>query len=143
MVVTVEKHGHCPPKEHRIRGASWVGFFSFSGHRWGEQERHLSTLTERQREILSLIREHFDRCGYAPTLRELSRAAGIASLSVVDYHLNKLVDAGKIVRDSGIARGLRVVDTVPVQIGEEIEATDLDGVPIGRVLFLSPVPKAA
>lgn len=100
-------------------------------------------MTDRQREILSLIRGHIDRHGYAPTLRELSRATGIGAISVIDYHLDKLVGAGLIVRDFGIARGLRVVDTVPVQIGEEIEATDLDGTPIGRVLFLAPVPKAA
>lgn len=100
-------------------------------------------MTDRQRDILGKIREHIDRHGYAPTLRELGRATGIGAISVIDYHLDKLVGAGLIVRDFGIARGLRVVDTVPVQIGEEIEATDLQGRPIGRVLFAAPVPKAA
>ena len=100
-------------------------------------------ITERQAEILGKIREHIDRHGYAPTLRELSRATGIGAISVIDYHLDKLVGAGLIVRDFGVARGLKVVDTVPVQIGEDIEATDLAGTPIGRVLFLAPVAKAA
>ena len=100
-------------------------------------------ITERQAEILGKIREHIDKHGYPPTLREIGRATGLRSLSVVDHHLRKLVAAGQIVRHRDVARGIDLVDTVPVRIGEEIEATDLDGVPIGRVLFLSPVPKAA
>ena len=100
-------------------------------------------ITERQQKILDYIRDHLDLHGYPPTIREIGRHEGISSTSVVNYHLNKLVTAGRISRAFGISRGLDLVDTVPVRIGDEIEATNLDGVPIGRVRFLAPAAKAA
>lgn len=100
-------------------------------------------MTERQAEILAYIREHVDKHGFPPTVREIGKRHGVRSPSVVLYHLRKLADAGLIVRHFGISRGLELPDVASVRVGDEIEATDLDGRPIGRVLFAAPVPKAA
>lgn len=100
-------------------------------------------MTERQQQILDFIREHLDKRGFPPTVREIGRRHGISSTAVVNYHLRKLAEAGKIIRHPDVSRGLELPDMASVRIGDEIEATDLDGVPIGRVLFLAPVSKAA
>lgn len=100
-------------------------------------------MTERQAEILTAIREHVDTRGFSPTLRELCAATGVSSVSVIDHHLRKMANAGHIIRRPDISRGLTLPDVAAVRVGDEIEATDLDGRPIGRVLFAAPVPKAA
>ena len=66
-------------------------------------------LTEKQRRILVTINESITRLGYPPTIREIGKAVGISSTSVVNYHLNKLKDQGLLERDDQISRGLKVM----------------------------------
>ncbi|RIL08646.1 repressor LexA [bacterium] len=66
------------------------------------------TLTDRQKKILDVIQGHLDRHGYPPTIREIGRAVGISSTSVVNYHLNKLKKWGLIERDGQVSRGLKL-----------------------------------
>ena len=61
-------------------------------------------LTLRQRKVLQTI-EWFRQCrGYAPTLREIGAAVGLASASSVAYHLSCLQDMGYLSRDEGRPR---------------------------------------
>lgn len=66
-------------------------------------------LSKRQRNILSFISRFLEERGYPPTIREIGEAVGIASTSVVNYNLNKLVDHGYIERVPEVSRGLRLV----------------------------------
>lgn len=66
-------------------------------------------LSKRQRNILSFISRFLEQRGYPPTIREIGEAVGIASTSVVNYNLNKLVDHGYIERVPEVSRGLRLV----------------------------------
>lgn len=100
-------------------------------------------MTERQAQILDYIREHIDKCGFPPTIREIGEQHGIRSTNTVNYHLNNLARAGHIIRHPDVSRGLELPGVAAVRIGDEIEAMDLDGRPIGRVLFAAAVPKAA
>ncbi len=70
------------------------------------ETKHLS---KRQQNILKFIAQFLDRRGYPPTIREIGEAVGIASTSVVNYNLNKLVDYGLIERVPEVSRGLRLV----------------------------------
>ncbi len=69
----------------------------------------MANLTLRQKEVLLLICKHIDEKGYAPSMRELGKLAGLASTNAVDDHLQALQDRGYIERVPKVARGLRVI----------------------------------
>ena len=73
-------------------------------------------LTEKQQRILTTINESITRHGYPPTIREIGRAVGISSTSVVNYHLNKLKDQGLLERDDKMSRGLKVLGRAALAI---------------------------
>ena len=64
--------------------------------------------SEVQGQILACVMDYIDCYRYPPTIREMSKAAGNCSTSVVEYHLNKLTSNGEIERDFGISRGIRL-----------------------------------
>ncbi|MGI9666493.1 MAG: transcriptional repressor LexA [Acidimicrobiia bacterium] len=68
-----------------------------------------STLTERQREILELIRSTVASRGYPPSVREIGDAVGLSSPSTVHSHLSTLADEGFIRRDPTKPRAIEVV----------------------------------
>lgn len=70
-------------------------------------------LSERQQNILQFMINYMNDNGFPPTIREIGTATDIQSTSVVNYNLNKLVDAGYIERTGKKSRGLRVVAHVP------------------------------
>lgn len=67
-------------------------------------------MSDPQEALLSLIRAHIAKDGFAPSQTELKRAMGWSSVRAVQYHLERMEDAGMIVRTVGKARSLRVVD---------------------------------
>ncbi|NOZ50112.1 MAG: repressor LexA [Chloroflexi bacterium] len=66
-------------------------------------------LRPRQQRILEFIQEYLDEYDYPPTIREIGKAAGISSTSVVNYNLEKLTEMGLIQRNREVSRGLRLV----------------------------------
>ena len=69
-----------------------------------------SELTERQREILDLIRNTVAQRGYPPSVREIGDAVGLSSPSTVHSHLSTLADEGYIRRDPSKPRAIEVVE---------------------------------
>ncbi len=69
----------------------------------------MTDLSERQRAMLTFIREFSLRSKYPPTVREIGRAVGISSTSVVNYNLNILERKGLIERDREISRGIKII----------------------------------
>ena len=63
-------------------------------------------LTDRQRQVLDLLRSHRQRCGYPPTLRELAAALGVTGTVGVMKHLAALEKKGYIARRGGDSRGI-------------------------------------
>lgn len=74
-----------------------------------------SRLTERQRKILSCIRDSMADRGYAPSVREIGARVGLASASSVAYQLNQLQLKGFLRKD---ARRPRAVDIRPSAVPE-------------------------
>jgi repressor LexA len=103
-------------------------------------------LSERQKSILIFIEEFIDREGYPPTIREIGEACDIASTSVVNYNLNKLVNNDWLERTREKSRGIRLlkrrgtasaVREVPVRA---YEAANIAQVPrVGRIVASKPV----
>jgi repressor LexA len=61
-------------------------------------------LTPRQRQIIQVIGDSTRRCGYAPTLREIGKATGLASPSSVSHQLAVLEKKGYLSRGTGQPR---------------------------------------
>lgn len=80
-------------------------------------------LTERQQLILGVISDFAGRRGYAPTLREIAKATGLASPSSVSYQLTILQDKGYLRRDPGRPRTIEM--RLPGQPAVRLEVEDL------------------
>lgn len=70
-------------------------------------------LSTRQQNILKFMFRYMESNGYPPTIREIGEACNINSTSVVNYNLNKLVDAGYLERSDKVSRGLRIIAPIP------------------------------
>ena len=68
------------------------------------------SLSERQVRMLEFIRAYLEEHSYPPTIREIGKAVGIPSTSVVKYNLERLQEKGFIIRSGEVSRGLRLKD---------------------------------
>jgi len=98
-------------------------------------------LSERQRHILKFMFDYMQDNGYPPTIREIGEATDINSTSVVNYNLNKLVDAGYLERSDRVSRGLRLVAHVPGTKSKTVRAPrKLERVPlVGQIAAGQPL----
>jgi repressor LexA len=67
-------------------------------------------LSKRQQNILQFTRDYMNEHSRPPTIREIGKAVGINSTSVVNYNLGKLEEKGYLDRDPDVSRGLRLTD---------------------------------
>ncbi|MBZ0292772.1 MAG: MarR family transcriptional regulator [Anaerolineae bacterium] len=67
-------------------------------------------ITERQLDILNFIEEYRQQKGYSPSIREIGAGTGIASTSAVNYQINRLVEAGYLVRTSEVSRSFILLE---------------------------------
>jgi repressor LexA len=95
-------------------------------------------LSDRQHKMLEFIQAFSAENGYPPSIREIGKAVGISSTSVVNYNLNRLVDEGFLDRDQNVSRGLRLTERLSeaaARLGDTIR------VPlVGRIFASEPVP---
>jgi repressor LexA len=93
------------------------------------------TLTERQAEILRLVRELTEVSGYPPTRAEIAERMGFRSVNAAEQHLRALEKKGAIDIESGASRGIRVRDARPAgRLGRLLELPV-----VGRVAAGSPI----
>ena len=69
----------------------------------------MEPLTDRQAEILRLVRELTEVSGYPPTRAEIAEKMGFRSVNAAEQHLRALEKKGAIEISSGASRGIRVV----------------------------------
>lgn len=67
-------------------------------------------LTERQQQILEVIRTEIARTGFPPTRAEIARALGFKSANAAEDHLKALARKGAIELTAGTSRGIRLCD---------------------------------
>ena len=95
----------------------------------------MDALTERQQEILKLIRELTEVSGFPPTRAEIAERMGFRSVNAAEQHLRALEKKGAIEISSGASRGIRVRDGRPAgRLGRLLELPV-----IGRVAAGSPI----
>lgn len=68
-----------------------------------------AVLYQRERQLLDFISQFIQRYGYAPTLKEIGEAIGMASPATVHEHVEKLRQKGFIKKLDGTSRGLEVI----------------------------------
>jgi repressor LexA len=68
----------------------------------------MDALTDRQAEILKLIRELTEVSGFPPTRAEIAERMGFRSVNAAEQHLRALEKKGAIEISSGASRGIRV-----------------------------------
>jgi len=95
----------------------------------------MQPLTERQAEILRLVRELTEVSGFPPTRAEIARSMGFRSVNAAEQHLRALEKKGVIEIMSGASRGIRVLDARPsARLGRLMELPV-----VGRVAAGSPI----
>jgi repressor LexA len=90
-------------------------------------------LTERQGEILRLIRELTEVAGFPPTRAEIAERMGFRSVNAAEQHLRALQKKGALDISAGASRGIRVRDRGP-RLGRLLELPV-----IGRVAAGAPI----
>ena len=100
-----------------------------------EASAPMEPLTERQTEILRLIRDLTEVSGFPPTRAEIARSMGFRSVNAAEQHLRALEKKGVLEILAGASRGLRVRDPRPAaRLGRLMELPV-----IGRVAAGSPI----
>ena len=85
-------------------------------------------LTNRQEQILNLIKHYLSDTGYPPTRADIAKEFGFRSANAAEEHLKALARKGAIEIIPGASRGIRLLDSSP------------SGLPlIGRVAAGSPI----
>lgn len=69
----------------------------------------LERAATRRRKVLRLIRDSVATKGYPPSISELQHETGVSSTLTIRRDLDKLERDGKIQRDPGVTRGIRVL----------------------------------
>ncbi|HWA38043.1 MAG TPA: transcriptional repressor LexA [Burkholderiales bacterium] len=95
----------------------------------------MDELTDRQSEILKLVRELTEVSGYPPTRAEIAERMGFRSVNAAEQHLRALEKKGAIEISSGSSRGIRVLDTKPSGRAGRLMELPV----VGRVAAGSPI----
>jgi repressor LexA len=69
----------------------------------------MKILSPKQKQILAFLRRFREEKDYPPTIRDIVKACGISSTSVVDYNLKILEKEGHIHRDREVSRGIELL----------------------------------
>ena len=62
---------------------------------------------------MDFIRKYLGENGFPPSIREIGKAVGISSTSVVNYNLRRLEERGYLSREKEVSRGLRLSANAP------------------------------
>jgi len=94
----------------------------------------MDILTERQAEILKVLRDLTEASGFPPTRAELARTMGFRSVNAAEQHLRALEKKGAIDILSGASRGIRLLHPRATRMGRPMELPV-----VGRVAAGSPI----
>ncbi|MDB5797436.1 MAG: lexA [Paucimonas sp.] len=104
-------------------------------------------LTERQEQILNLIRIAIDKTGFPPTRAEIAAELGFRSANAAEEHLQALARKGAIEISPGTSRGIRLLDLPAARARREMSQLSLHHAGlmqltlplVGRVAAGSPI----
>lgn len=86
----------------------------------------MEKLTQRQQQVLDIVRQHIDETGYPPTRADIAQKLGFKSANAAEEHLKALARKGAIEMIAGASRGIRLPESAGIPI-------------IGRVAAGNPI----
>ncbi|MEP1472231.1 MAG: transcriptional repressor LexA [Halieaceae bacterium] len=86
----------------------------------------MEKLTNRQQQVLDIVKQHIDDTGYPPTRADIAKELGFKSANAAEEHLKALARKGAIEMIAGASRGIRLPESRGIPI-------------IGRVAAGNPV----
>ena len=105
--------------------------------------RRRTTLSDKQREILSVIQASVARRGYPPSMREIAEAVGLASLSSVSHQLGQLELSGYLRRDPNRPRALEVLIDLEPDPSHAVDSDAPAGPSVGDAAMVPLVGRIA
>ncbi len=99
-----------------------------------------SKKANRQRKIYEFLQEYVEANGYPPTVREIGKAVGIKSTSLVSYYLKSLDKKGLIDREPSVSRGIRLADASGQEEPQDIETGAVSIPYLGYIGASKPIP---
>ena len=82
----------------------------------------MEKLTNRQQQVLDIVRQHINQTGYPPTRADIARELGFKSANAAEEHLKALARKGAIEIIPGASRGIRLPDTAGIPIVGRVAA---------------------
>lgn len=82
----------------------------------------MEKLTQRQQQVLDIIRQHIGDTGYPPTRADIARELGFKSANAAEEHLKALARKGAIEIIPGASRGIRLPDNAGIPIVGRVAA---------------------
>ena len=82
----------------------------------------MEKLTERQQQVLDIVRQHIDETGYPPTRADIARELGFKSANAAEEHLKALARKGAIEIIPGASRGIRLPHSAGIPIVGRVAA---------------------
>lgn len=79
-------------------------------------------LTQRQSEVLALIKTHIEETGFPPTRADIARQLGFKSANAAEEHLKALARKGAIEMIAGASRGIRIPEDKGIPIVGQVAA---------------------
>lgn len=82
----------------------------------------METLTNRQAQVLDLIKRHINDTGYPPTRADIALELGFRSPNAAEEHLKALARKGAIEMIPGTSRGIRLPDQLGLPVVGRVAA---------------------
>ena len=76
----------------------------------------MEKLTQRQQQVLDIVRQHIDETGYPPTRADIAQKLGFKSANAAEEHLKALARKGAIEMIAGASRGIRLPESSGIPI---------------------------
>jgi repressor LexA len=82
----------------------------------------MEKLTQRQQQVLNIVRQHIEETGYPPTRADIARELGFKSANAAEEHLKALARKGAIEMIPGASRGIRLPESAGIPIVGRVAA---------------------
>jgi repressor LexA len=82
----------------------------------------MEKLTQRQQQVLDMVRQHIGETGYPPTRADIARELGFKSPNAAEEHLKALARKGAIEIIPGASRGIRLPHSAGIPIVGRVAA---------------------
>lgn len=84
----------------------------------------MEKLTQRQQQVLDIVRQHISETGYPPTRADIAQKLGFKSANAAEEHLKALARKGAIEMIAGASRGIRLPESAGIPIIGRVAAGD-------------------